>query len=44
MELITIARSIPTDEMKAFKTLSRDMVGITCMLIENLSRPTGKFL
>lgn len=39
-----MARSIPDEEIKSFKMLARELVGIACQLIENLSRPTGKFL
>jgi hypothetical protein len=43
-ELIQIARSIPNEEMKKFKTLARELVNMTCGLIENQSKPTGQFL
>jgi len=43
-ELIQMAKSIPDEEMKKFKGLSRELVNITCGLIDALSKPTGKFL
>lgn len=39
-----MARAIPDEEIKSFKLLARELVGISCQLIDNLSRPTGKFL
>jgi len=43
-ELIGMAKAIPDDKMKKFKGLARELVNITCGLIEGLSKPTGKFL
>lgn len=43
-ELIGMAKAIPDEKMKKFKGLAREIVNITCNLIENLSKPTGKFL
>ena len=39
-----MARAIPDEEMKKYKMLCRELVNICCGLIENLSKPTGKFL
>lgn len=39
-----MARAIPDEEIRSFKALAQELVMITCNLIENLSRPTGKFL
>lgn len=43
-ELIQMARAIPDEEMKKYKQLCRELVNTTCQMIDNLSRPTGKFL
>jgi hypothetical protein len=43
-ELIGMAKAIPDEKMMKFKGLARELVNIACSLIENLSKPTGKFL
>lgn len=43
-ELISIAKSIPTPEMKKYRRLCNELVNTCIKLINDLTMPTGKFL
>lgn len=43
-ELIMMARSIPDEEMKKYKQMCRELVNCCCGHIENLAKPTRKYL
>jgi len=43
-ELLGMAKAVPDEKMKKFKGLAREIVNITCNLIEGLSKPTGRFI
>lgn len=39
-----IARAIPDEEMKKYRALCKELVSICCGFIDNLAKPTGKFM
>ena len=39
-----MAKYIPNEELRKYRNLCKEVVSITCQLIDNLSKPTGKFI